>query len=330
MSEPTVVEAEVVEGHIVEDDEPTELAVRQPMNLYGTTSPAEIARMATEQADTLMAVVRAKRLSTSIKGREHIHVEAWTFLGTMFGVFPVVRWSRLLEDGSGWEARVEAVTLEGQVVGAAEAMCLFDEQWAVKGGRKEAFAVRSMAQTRATSRALRSPLGFVAVLAGFDSTPAEERVVQESERAGGGSAGDAWEQATRAPRSEPDARPTSEGGDARQEPTAYGEGVAEPGGTPPKGGPDGPATTKQKQTLAIIAQELGWDDDERRRQAGVSSFTELTKAQAMGLIDEWKKLEKAAKAHPHVWVESKLKTFAMCDVDGCGETKRWTEIRGEA
>src|SRR5207244_10747745 len=71
----------------------------------------------------------------------------------------------------------------GEVVGAAEAMCARDEEawgFAPKGRNGQAlkardeFALRSMAQTRATSKALRQPLGFVMSLAGYEATPAEE------------------------------------------------------------------------------------------------------------------------------------------------------------
>jgi hypothetical protein len=71
----------------------------------------------------------------------------------------------------GWEARVEARTLAGQVVGAAEAECLRTEKtWS----SRDDYALRSMAQTRAVSKALRGPLGFVVTLAGYEATPAEE------------------------------------------------------------------------------------------------------------------------------------------------------------
>lgn len=98
-------------------------------------------------------------------------------LGTMLGVFPVVEWTRPVQDG--WEARVEARTLAGQVVGAAEAECLRSEkQWK----SRDDYALRSMAQTRAVSKALRGPLGFVVTLAGFEATPAEEMPQNASER----------------------------------------------------------------------------------------------------------------------------------------------------
>ena len=87
----------------------------------------------------------------------------------MLGVFPVCVWSRPLEDG--WEARVEARTRDGAIVGAAESECRRSERrWA----KADDYAIRSMAQTRATSKALRLTLGFVMELAGFDATPADE------------------------------------------------------------------------------------------------------------------------------------------------------------
>lgn len=71
----------------------------------------------------------------------------------------------------GWEARVEAHTLAGDIVGSAEAECRWDE-WSWRD--RDSHALRSMAQTRATAKALRMPLGFIVELAGFSATPAEE------------------------------------------------------------------------------------------------------------------------------------------------------------
>jgi hypothetical protein len=138
-------------------------------NLFRTEDPVEIIRRASDTADALAAVLRDRKLTTTIGGKDHVRVEGWTLLGTMLGVFPVVEWTRQVDDG--WEARVEARTLAGQVVGAAEAECLRTERtW--KG--RDDYALRSMAQTRAVSKALRGPLGFVVTLAGYEATPAEE------------------------------------------------------------------------------------------------------------------------------------------------------------
>lgn len=162
----------------------TELAVIEqvsPATLFGTSDAKAIVAGATDRADALAGVIRAKGLSVSISGREYVKVEGWTLLGTMLGVFPVCTWTRRVEAVSGsdgWEARVEARTLGDQLVGAAEAQCCRDEEtWK----RRSDFALRSMAQTRATSKALRLPLGFVMSLAGYEPTPYEEMTEAERE-----------------------------------------------------------------------------------------------------------------------------------------------------
>lgn len=158
------LEHEPVEGELV----PYQPA---PVNLFNATDPAGVIERATEVATVLRTVLAKQRLTQQIGGKDHVLVEGWTLLGSMLGVFPVCVWTHKLENG--WEARVEARTRSGDVVGAAEAMCTRDEGlWKTR----DEYAIRSMAQTRATSKALRQPLGFVVTLAGFDATPAEERV----------------------------------------------------------------------------------------------------------------------------------------------------------
>jgi hypothetical protein len=148
--------------------------------LFGTDNPAEALAQMTAVAATLADVVRSQHLVVRIQQSEHVRVEGWTFLGSLLGVFPVVMWTHplhALDEGGptrpviGWEARVEARTRSGEVVGAAESECLRSERsWAAR----DDYALRSMAQTRAVSKALRLPLGFVMQLAGFNPTPAEE------------------------------------------------------------------------------------------------------------------------------------------------------------
>lgn len=144
----------------------------EPLALVQGT-PTEIVERATEMADRLRDVINKQHLYANIQGKKHVTVEGWTTLGALCGVFPVVAWSRPIEaeDISGWEARVEVRTLAGQVIGAAEAQCTRSERsWS---GRDD-YALRSMAQTRATSKAMRLPLAWIMSLAGFEVTPAEE------------------------------------------------------------------------------------------------------------------------------------------------------------
>jgi hypothetical protein len=74
-------------------------------------------------------------------------------------------------DGFDWEACVEIKTPAGVVVGRAEAMVSrAEETWS----RRDDYALRSMAETRAESRAWRKAIGWIVHLAGYNPTPAEE------------------------------------------------------------------------------------------------------------------------------------------------------------
>jgi hypothetical protein len=160
-----------------------------PTTLFGTADPAQAMQQMTQVADTLAAVVHKQNLVKRIGQSDHVLVEGWTFLGSLLGVFPIVVWTKPVirdEQQVGWEARVEARTRAGELVGAAEAECLTDEgTWK---GRPD-YARRSMAQTRAVSKALRMPLGFVMQLAGFNPTPAEEMTDSTREPTASGAMG---------------------------------------------------------------------------------------------------------------------------------------------
>jgi hypothetical protein len=182
VSNPEIIDSETgelvrVPGELVPYEAPP------PATLFGTSDPAMLIERAQSHAKALVGVIRSQHLYKTIGNKNHVLVEAWTLLGSMLGVFPVVVWTRRTQDPEGWEARVEARTLAGAVVGAAEGQCTRAENmWSWepigKGGRKlqprDDYALRSMAQTRATSKALRGPLGFIIVLAGYEATPAEE------------------------------------------------------------------------------------------------------------------------------------------------------------
>ncbi len=142
---------------------------QQAVTLFGTDDPDEVLARATNVAKALDGVLGQTGLTLNISGRKYVKVEGWTFLGNLVGVFPRTAWSRAIDGG--WEARVEAVTRDGAVVGAAEAVCMRAEKnWS----NRDDYALRSMAQTRAMGKALRMPLGFIAVLAGYDPLPADE------------------------------------------------------------------------------------------------------------------------------------------------------------
>jgi hypothetical protein len=101
----------------------------------------------------------------------------------MLGVFATTVKTWEIGGDEGYGATVEAKTMSGAVVGRADAVVMRTEAVGTdpKTGEPKrkwleapAFQLISMAQTRASSKALRMPLGFVMKLAGYDTTPAEE------------------------------------------------------------------------------------------------------------------------------------------------------------
>jgi hypothetical protein len=162
---------------IIEADEAA--APAAPITLFGTSDPRVALERMSELAKALVDVVRSQKLAVRISGREHLTVEAWRTLAGQLGIVSICEWSRQLEDGTGWEARVVARTLDGRIVGAAESMCTrMETTWA----KRDEYALRGMAETRATSRALRGPLGQIVVLAGYEPAGAEEVPAGPDER----------------------------------------------------------------------------------------------------------------------------------------------------
>jgi len=174
----------------------------------GATADEVIAH-ATEIANSLDRLVKAQGFAVAMGGRKpHLEIGAWQALGALTGalggealhaetipgsVKPVgekttyhvhekkysgPKGNRVLEkeidydvEGQDWEATVEVKTAGGVVIGRAAGMCSRAESsWMPKPDP----ALRSMAETRAASRAFRAALGWIVAIAGYNPTPAEE------------------------------------------------------------------------------------------------------------------------------------------------------------
>lgn len=158
----------MVTPEIVESDS-LELEPAGDHTLFEVRDPLDRLQAAKRVAGALKDEIEAAGMVQRIGGREFVRVEGWQTLATMAGLTTRIVWSRSCIDG--WEARAEVITADGRVVSSGEGMCTRAERnWA----RRAEYALRSMAQTRAVSRALRVVLGFVMVLSGHDATPAEE------------------------------------------------------------------------------------------------------------------------------------------------------------
>ncbi len=146
----------------------------QQVTLFGTDDPSQVIERASAIATALADVIKKQGLATQIQGKSHVRVEGWTVLGSMIGVFPVLESCEAISiDGvDGFVATVNAQTMSGAVIGKASAYCMRSEN---RWNTADTYAVASMAQTRATSKALRIPLGFIMQIAGYETTPAEER-----------------------------------------------------------------------------------------------------------------------------------------------------------
>lgn len=151
-------------------------AVVGQYSIYRAVEPRAQLEEAQARAEVLVQVVKDQGLAQTFGGRKpHVQVEGWTFLASQFGLIPDIEWTRELEDG--WEARARLIRIsDGAVLTHAEAECRRTEE---KGGKQRwkaanSYEIRSMAQTRATSKVCRNALSSVMVLAGFSATPAEE------------------------------------------------------------------------------------------------------------------------------------------------------------
>ena len=148
-----------------------------PMSLFGTVDPERAVAEGSRYAKAIAEVLEQQKMYALVSGKKYVTVEGWQTLGSMTGVFAVGEGEPApVEIGGvvGFKATVVAMR-NGSVIGRATAYCMRDEQ---RWKNADTYAVASMAQTRATSKALSGPLGFIVKLAGYSATPAEEMPVE--------------------------------------------------------------------------------------------------------------------------------------------------------
>jgi hypothetical protein len=140
--------------------------------VFDTKDPGAVIGKATGIANQLAPIVEKAKLYSMISGKKYVKVEGWNTMLSMLGIFPQVEYCRKLDRADcAYEARVVLKTIGGQVVGAGEALCSSTERnW----GSRDEFAIKSMAQTRATGKAARNGFSWIMALAGYEACPAEE------------------------------------------------------------------------------------------------------------------------------------------------------------
>jgi len=157
-----------------EDEPGTELATidanRLPISFVG--DPEQFLEDATKQAKVLKRFLEKTHSVVKIGPSEHVRVGGWQFLAQQAGLTVGTSAEAVtLEDGdTGWKGHA-TVYRGGDKMGEADALCLRSERnWK----SSDTYAICSMAQTRAISKAIKGVLGFVVVMAGYSDTPAEE------------------------------------------------------------------------------------------------------------------------------------------------------------
>lgn len=111
-------------------------------------------------------------------GKDYPHIEAYQFVAACFGCSPIIRDTQALyndERGEvGMYAAAYLIDSANLTVSTGFATCMRSEpDWAIA----PSFQVRSMAQTRASGKALRNKFAYVMVMAGLQGTPAEEMTI---------------------------------------------------------------------------------------------------------------------------------------------------------
>jgi len=145
---------------VIKEQEPKEIVARET-------------NYALEVANKLQEIVQRGNAVVEISGHKYLKFEGWQTLGRFFGYTVGVEKTEKI--AGGYMARAVVYDKEGKIVGSAEASCTREERnWK----EKPDFQLRSMAQTGACAKALRNILGWVAVLANFSATPAEEVEVE--------------------------------------------------------------------------------------------------------------------------------------------------------
>ena len=151
-----------------------EMAIYESRDVAVIRKPSEVLADAKEAAKALADVIAKKSKPVVINGETYLEFEDWQTVGRFYGVSVKVASTSFIQYGEvqGFEARAVVIrNSDGMEVSAAEAMCLNDEAlWK----SRPLFQLRSMAQTRASAKALRNVLAWVVVLAGYKPTPAEE------------------------------------------------------------------------------------------------------------------------------------------------------------
>ena len=146
-------------------------------------SPREIIAQSQGQAKALMEVVEQMKLYQVVRQRKFLQVEAWQMIGQFTHTTAIPDEPVQVDDPDRirYKCTVELRNQQGEIVGAGSAEANSEEEGKSKLTENQ---IASTAQTRAISKAYRNKFAFIAKLAGFEATTAEEMTGTVSEANG--------------------------------------------------------------------------------------------------------------------------------------------------
>ena len=155
--------------------EDKELAIKEEnKEIAFMEQPKAVAKFGHECASVLKDIVTQASLIQKIQGNDYMKFEGWQTVAKFYNTQAGIEWTKPVEENGkieGFEARAYVKNEKGEIISTAESYCGRDEKtWK----DKPIFAIRSMAQSRASAKALRQVYAWVVVLAGYKPTPAEE------------------------------------------------------------------------------------------------------------------------------------------------------------
>lgn len=169
-----------VSGTEVSEVEVLPAVVEGQVPTVSRLNPAEAVQFAKEAAEVLVDVVKQCDLAADCGGsKPHIMLEGWSTVAKFYGCTikctdtqPI---GEPLNNGRypGFRATAVVIDRDGNEVGSGDGFCMRDERnWKARDN----YALASMAQTRAASKAARVVFSWVVVLAGYCPTPVEEMI----------------------------------------------------------------------------------------------------------------------------------------------------------
>lgn len=160
-----------VEGATTDVVDVAVVDTKQNLPAQPLQSPEEVLDRGTRIANLIKPVIDKQGWASKIGQGEHLRVEGWLTIAEMFGCGVDQESCTEHEDGS-FTVKVAVLNSQGLKVGGGAGMCgrKDDGHW----HKKPAFQRQSMADTRATVKALSKKFRWVVELAGYNPTPYEE------------------------------------------------------------------------------------------------------------------------------------------------------------